>query len=133
MRVLSFRILLTLTYGSLAKAELQLAVATVFRRFDRQELFATTRADVDIQHDLFLPQAALVCIFSSLFSQILILHMFFHIQSSFHSKYLASYSISKPFPFKCLTSSVTCKFPNQVALTPILFGIATASVLFSSD
>jgi hypothetical protein len=54
-----------LTCDSLAKAELQLALATIFRRFDKQELFETTRADVDIQHDLFLPQAALVCMFSS--------------------------------------------------------------------
>jgi hypothetical protein len=44
---------------SLAKAELLLTIATVFRRFDKQELFETTRADVDVQHDLFLPQAAL--------------------------------------------------------------------------
>jgi hypothetical protein len=45
--------------ASLAKAELLLTIATVFRRFDKQELFETTRADVDVQHDLFLPQAAL--------------------------------------------------------------------------
>jgi hypothetical protein len=50
---------LTLTCSSLAKAELQLAIATVFRRFDKPELFETTRADVDIQHDLFLPRHAL--------------------------------------------------------------------------
>jgi hypothetical protein len=50
---------LTLTCSSLAKAELCLAIATVFRRYDTQGLFETTRADVDIQHDLFLPQAAL--------------------------------------------------------------------------
>ena len=50
---------LILTCSSLAKAELRLAIATVVRRFDRQELFETIRADVDIQHDLFLPQAAL--------------------------------------------------------------------------
>lgn len=50
---------LTLTWFlSLAKAELRLAIATVIRRYDRQMLFETTRADVDIQHDLFLPQAA---------------------------------------------------------------------------
>jgi hypothetical protein len=48
-----------LTCSSLAKAELRLAVATVFRRFDKQELFETTRADVDIQHDHFLPRQAL--------------------------------------------------------------------------
>ena len=50
---------LMLMCSSLAKAELQLAVATVFRRFDKQELFETTRTDVDIQHDLFLPRPAL--------------------------------------------------------------------------
>jgi len=44
---------------SLAKAELQLGIATVFRRYENQELFETTRADVDIKHDLFLPQADL--------------------------------------------------------------------------
>jgi hypothetical protein len=38
---------------------MQLAIATVFRRYENQELFETTRADVDIQHDLFLPQADL--------------------------------------------------------------------------
>jgi hypothetical protein len=45
--------------SSLAKAELLLTIATVFRRFDKQELFETTRADVDIQYDRFVPQAAL--------------------------------------------------------------------------
>jgi hypothetical protein len=40
---------------SLAKAELQLTLATIFRRYEHQELFETTRKDVDIQHDLFLP------------------------------------------------------------------------------
>ncbi|PMD41986.1 cytochrome P450 [Hyaloscypha variabilis F] len=43
----------------LAKAELQLGIATVFRRYENQELFETTRADVDIKHDLFLPAADL--------------------------------------------------------------------------
>lgn len=57
--VMSLRLGLILTSSSLAKAELRLAIATVIRRFDRQELFETTRADVDIQHDLFLPQADL--------------------------------------------------------------------------
>jgi hypothetical protein len=52
-------VLFRLTYCSLAKAELRLAIATVFRRFEKQELFETTRADVDIQHDLFLPQPKL--------------------------------------------------------------------------
>ena len=64
MRII-VRNLFMLTCDRLAKAELQLALATIFRRFDKQELFETTRADVDIQHDLFLPQAALVCMFSS--------------------------------------------------------------------
>ena len=59
MRITSFRLLLPLTDFSLAKAELQLTIATVFRRFDKQELFQTTRADVDVQHDLFLPHASL--------------------------------------------------------------------------
>ncbi len=44
---------------SLAKAELQLGIATVFRRYKNQELFETIRADVDIKHDFFLPQADL--------------------------------------------------------------------------
>jgi len=44
---------------ALAKAELYLALATVFRRYETQELFETTRRDVDIQHDLFLPSAVL--------------------------------------------------------------------------
>jgi hypothetical protein len=48
-----------LSFPSLARAELQLALATVIRRFDTQELFETTRKDVDIQHDMFLPQADL--------------------------------------------------------------------------
>ncbi|KAF8858393.1 cytochrome P450 [Acephala macrosclerotiorum] len=43
----------------LAKAELHLTLATVFRRFESQELFETSRRDVDIQHDLFLPSAVL--------------------------------------------------------------------------
>jgi len=41
---------------NLAKAELYLTVATIFRRYDHQELFETTRMDVDIKHDMFLPQ-----------------------------------------------------------------------------
>jgi hypothetical protein len=49
-------ILLKLILLSLAKAELYLTVATVFRRYDHQELFETTRMDVDIKHDMFLPQ-----------------------------------------------------------------------------
>jgi cytochrome P450 len=60
------RYLVAFTKGSrqcvgmhLAKAELRLAIATVFRRFQHQELFETTRRDVDIEHDCFLPQAAM--------------------------------------------------------------------------
>jgi hypothetical protein len=45
-------------YFSFAKAALLLTVATVYRRFEKQELFDTTRIDVDIQHDLFAPRAA---------------------------------------------------------------------------
>ena len=52
-----FRI--SLTASSVAKMELLLTIATGFRRFDKQELFETTRTDVDIQYDIFLPQAAL--------------------------------------------------------------------------
>jgi hypothetical protein len=43
---------------SFAKAVLLLIVATVYRRFGKQELFETTRADVDFQHDLLAPRAA---------------------------------------------------------------------------
>ena len=58
--VVSARLIFILTStASLAKAELRLAISTVIRRFDAQELFETTRSDVDVQHDLFLPQAAL--------------------------------------------------------------------------
>jgi hypothetical protein len=39
----------------LGKAEIYLTLATIFRRFDL-ELFETTRKDVDVKHDLFLPQ-----------------------------------------------------------------------------
>ncbi len=52
-----FKLFHPLTRARLAKAELQLAVATVFRRYENQELFETTRSDVDIKHDLFLPCA----------------------------------------------------------------------------
>lgn len=40
---------------SLAKAELYLTLATIFRRYDNQELFETTRMDVDLKHDMFMP------------------------------------------------------------------------------
>jgi len=41
---------------NLARAELYLTLATVFRRYD-MELFETTRErDVDLKHDMFLPQ-----------------------------------------------------------------------------
>jgi hypothetical protein len=43
---------------SFAKAVLLLFVATVYRRFEKQEPFETPRADVDFQHDLFAPRAA---------------------------------------------------------------------------
>lgn len=39
----------------LAKAELYLTLANVFRRFENQELYETTRMDVDLKHDMFLP------------------------------------------------------------------------------
>jgi len=42
---------------NLAKAEMYLALATVFRHYD-MELFETTRRDVDCAHDMFLPQPA---------------------------------------------------------------------------
>lgn len=39
---------------NLAKAEIYLGLAMVHRRFD-MKLFETTREDVEIKHDLFLP------------------------------------------------------------------------------
>lgn len=42
---------------NLAKAEMYLALATIFRRYD-MELFETTRRDVDCAHDMFLPMPA---------------------------------------------------------------------------
>ena len=39
----------------LAKAELYLTLANVFRRFENQELYETTRMDVDLKRDMFLP------------------------------------------------------------------------------
>ncbi|KUJ12388.1 cytochrome P450 [Mollisia scopiformis] len=44
---------------NLAKAEMYLTLATVFRRYEGQKLFETTRRDVDLKHDLFLPSAEL--------------------------------------------------------------------------
>ena len=44
---------------SLAKAELYLTLASVFRRFENMELFETTRRDVDPMHDFFIPFPAL--------------------------------------------------------------------------
>lgn len=41
---------------SLARAELNLTLATVFRRFDNQQLFESSRLDVDVKHDFLLPQ-----------------------------------------------------------------------------
>ena len=43
---------------NLAYAEMHMALATVFRRFDL-ELFETTRADVDMVHDFFNPSVKL--------------------------------------------------------------------------
>lgn len=43
---------------NLAYAEMYMALATVFRRFDL-ELFETTRADVDLVHDFFNPSVRL--------------------------------------------------------------------------
>lgn len=43
-------------YCSLARAELYMVLATVFRRFESQELFKTSRLDVDVKHDYLLPQ-----------------------------------------------------------------------------
>lgn len=40
---------------SLARAELYLALGTIFRRFDT-ELFQTSREDVDIEQDHFVPR-----------------------------------------------------------------------------
>lgn len=45
----------TLTTSSLARAELSVTLATVFRRFEKQELFQTSRLDVDLKHDYTLP------------------------------------------------------------------------------
>jgi len=42
--------------ATLAKAELYLTLATVFRQHDHQEPFVTTRTDVDLKHDMFMPQ-----------------------------------------------------------------------------
>jgi hypothetical protein len=41
---------------SLARAELNLTLATVFRRYDRQQLFESSRLDVNVKHDFLLPQ-----------------------------------------------------------------------------
>jgi hypothetical protein len=41
---------------SLAKAELYLTLDTVSGRYENQELFETTRMDVDLRHDMFMPQ-----------------------------------------------------------------------------
>lgn len=43
---------------NLAYAEMYMALATLFRRFDL-ELFETSRADVDLAHDFFNPSARL--------------------------------------------------------------------------
>jgi len=41
---------------SLARAELYLTLATIFRRYEKQKLFETSRLDVDVGHDYLLPQ-----------------------------------------------------------------------------
>jgi hypothetical protein len=41
---------------SLARAELNLTLATVFRRFDNQQLFESSRLEVDVKHNFLLPQ-----------------------------------------------------------------------------
>ncbi|KAF7864391.1 hypothetical protein EAF04_006525 [Stromatinia cepivora] len=40
---------------NLAKAEILLTIATIFRRYEVQELVETDRRDVDVKRDLFLP------------------------------------------------------------------------------
>ena len=40
---------------SLAKAELYLTIAGIFRWFDDMQLFETTRRDVDPKHNFFVP------------------------------------------------------------------------------
>lgn len=47
---------LTSECDSLARAELCLTLATVFRRFEDQDLFESSRLDVDVKHDYLLPQ-----------------------------------------------------------------------------
>lgn len=43
--------------NSLARAEIFITLATFFRRFDKIELYKTTREDdIDMKHDLFLPR-----------------------------------------------------------------------------
>ncbi len=44
---------------SLAYAELYLALATVLWRFPQMELYETTRRDVDVAHNFFLPYPVL--------------------------------------------------------------------------
>lgn len=46
-------------FHSLAKAELYLTVATIFRRFEDMELFETTKRDVTPLYDHFIPHTAL--------------------------------------------------------------------------
>jgi hypothetical protein len=47
--------MLTILISSLAKAELYLVIASIFRKFEDMELFETTRKDVDMKHDFFIP------------------------------------------------------------------------------
>lgn len=52
--ILTVRVI-PLNFVSLALAELFITIATVFQRFDL-ELHNTTRDDIDIKHDLFIPR-----------------------------------------------------------------------------
>ncbi|KAH9205912.1 cytochrome P450 [Leptodontidium sp. 2 PMI_412] len=44
---------------NLARAEINLTLATVFRRFDKQQLYETSRLDVDAKYDFLLPQPSM--------------------------------------------------------------------------
>ena len=50
--------LTVMLYDRLAYAELYIALATVFRRFEF-ELYETSREDVDAKHDFFVPSPRL--------------------------------------------------------------------------
>ena len=51
-----FCICVTDMLASLARAELYLTLATVFRRYEKMRLFETERKDVEVKHEMFLPQ-----------------------------------------------------------------------------